>query len=124
MDHRHEPADAQSRKRHVENFPESYSYRFIGAIEQFSSVPLILYIRRLLNFICIVTLRYSIPFSGYMNLCRKCIQFLLIKSCGSSWWELYRVRFVRGTIFVVVVTSHPNIVQLRFPIILPSTNYA
>ena len=43
MDHQHEPADAQSRKYHVENFPESYSYRFTGAIEQFSSVPLILY---------------------------------------------------------------------------------
>ena len=59
-----------------------------------------------------------------MNLYRKCIQSLLIKSCGSSWWELYRVRFVRGTIFVVVVTSHPNIVQFRFPIILPASNYA
>ena len=76
-----------------------------------------------------------------MTLYRKCIQSLLIKSCGSSWWELYRVkyvrgsinilekkkkkkRFVRGTILVVVVTSHPNIVQFRFPIILPATNYA
>ena len=80
-------------------------------------------IRRLLNFICIVTLRYSIPFSGYMNLCRKCIQFLLIKSCGSSWWELYKVIFVRETIFAVVVTSHPNIVQFRFLIILPASNH-
>ena len=42
MDHRHEPADAQSRKYHVENFPEPYSDRFTGAIEQFSSVPLTL----------------------------------------------------------------------------------
>ena len=59
-----------------------------------------------------------------MNLYRKCIQSLLIKSCGNSWWELYNVRFARGTDFVVVVASHPNIVQFRFPIILPATNYA
>ena len=56
-----------------------------------------------------------------MNLYRKCIQSLLSKSCGSSWWELYKVKFVRGTIFAVVVTSHPNIVQFRFPIILPAS---
>ena len=42
MDHRHEPADAQSREYHIENFRDSYSNRFTGAIEQFSSVPLIL----------------------------------------------------------------------------------
>ena len=59
-----------------------------------------------------------------MNLYRKCIQSLLIQSCGSSWWELYRLRFVRGTIFVVVVTPHPNIVQFRFPICLPASNYS
>ena len=43
---------------------------------------------------------------------------------GSSWWELYKVRFVHGTVFAVVVTSHPNIVQFKFPIILPASNYA
>ena len=39
MDHRREPEknDAQSRKYHVENFPDSYSNRFTGAIEQVSS---------------------------------------------------------------------------------------
>lgn len=59
-----------------------------------------------------------------MNLYRKCIQSLLIQSCGNSWWELYKVRFVRGTVFVVIITSHPNVVQFRFRIILPASNYA